>query len=343
MRIVLVMRVVLAAAAVCAVAASARGTTSGFAGLIAFTRYRLQDSPIWSEIWVARPDGSHARRVSHSARAVEDDGSQWSPRGDWIAFQRCPASGPCSVWLVHPDGGAQHRIAACTVHGGCNDSGISFAPDGRHVVFVRDWGVVRHGSVPDDDQIDHSAVVETDLGGGHVRTLLRTDDYTGGFGSPRISTNGKQLLFDRYGWNPARITPDVLSIANLDGSREHRVIPRNMQARTGSWSADGSTILFEPSRPAVSELTPGSNLYTVRPDGTQLRRRTDVGAYHYVIAGAFSPDGRSIVFATDANATPNPRGGTFADIYTLRLDGGTKQPVTRSANLDGWPSWGRSP
>ena len=311
-------------------------------GRIAFTRYRLQNSPIWSEIWVAQPDGSHAFKVSHSPKAVEDDQAHFSPDGRWIVFDRCATNAPCSVWIVRPDGSGQHRIAPCGAPGGCNDSAPSFAPDGRHVVFARDWGNVKHGSIPNDDQVDHSAMIESDLAGGHLRVLLHADGYTGGFSSPRISPDGKKLLFDRYGWNPALHTPDVLSVSNIDGSGEHRVTPRSMESRGGSWSPDSSTILFEPSRPNVGELTPGSNLYTVSENGNGLRRRTNVGPYHYVIGGSFSPDGRSIVFATDANATPNPRGGTFADIFTLRLDGGRPKPVTRSANLDGWPSWGNA-
>ena len=174
-------------------------------GLIAFTRYRLQDSPIWSEIWVARPDGSGARKISHSGNAVEDDGAQWSPRGDLVVFQRCPADKPCSVWVVRPNGSGQHLIAVCRSADECNYSNPSFAPDGKHVVYVHDWGVVKQGTIPDDDQIDHSAIVETDLDGGHLRILRRADGYTGGFLSPRISPNGKLLLFDQYGWSPSAI------------------------------------------------------------------------------------------------------------------------------------------
>ena len=334
------MRALIVASIVCAVAASAGTATTRSDGLIAFTRYRLQDSPIWSEIWVARPDGSGARKISHSARAAEDDGSQWSPRGDWVAFDRCPGSGLCSVWLVHPDGSAQHRIAACGERGGCNDSGISFAPDGRHVVFVREWGVVRQGSVPDDDQIDHSTVVETDLDGGHLRTLLRADGYTGGFASPRFAPGGRALLYDQYGWNPARRVPDVLYVSSPDGSNRHRVTPARLPAGSGSWSPDGRTILFKPALPNVDELTPGTDLYSVAADGSHLVQLTHVGAYHYVLAGAFSPDGKSIVYATDAGAAPNPLGRTFADVFTLRLGAKHPLPVTRTANLDGWPSWG---
>lgn len=93
-------------AAVLTAPASASNTTSRdhSSGLIAFTRYRFQNSPLWSEIWVARPDGSHAVKVSHSPKAAEDDQAQFSPDGRWIVFDRCTQDGPCSVWLVHPNG-----------------------------------------------------------------------------------------------------------------------------------------------------------------------------------------------------------------------------------------------
>ena len=41
----------------------AHATTPGTNGLIAFTRYRLQNNPLWSEIFVADPDGRGERRL----------------------------------------------------------------------------------------------------------------------------------------------------------------------------------------------------------------------------------------------------------------------------------------
>src|ERR1700731_3313426 len=94
-----------------AAAAFAHATTPGRDGMIAFTRYRLQNSPIWSEIFVAHPDGRGLRRGSHSTVAVEDDQAHWSPDGNWIVFDRCTSKGPCSVWLVHSDGTGQRRLS----------------------------------------------------------------------------------------------------------------------------------------------------------------------------------------------------------------------------------------
>ena len=94
----------------------AHATAPGKNGLIAFTRWRLQDNPLWSEIFVANPDGTGERQVSHSTSAVEDNHAHWSPDGKWIVFDRCTANGPCSLWLVRPDGAGQHRLSPpCSV------------------------------------------------------------------------------------------------------------------------------------------------------------------------------------------------------------------------------------
>src|SRR3954468_24737280 len=105
-------RLVALAACVAGVAAAtvalAHATTPGRNGMVAFTRYRLQNAPVWSEIFVAQPDGSGLRKVSHSSVAAEDDQAHWSPDGRWIVFDRCTSRGPCSLWLVRPDGTGQH-------------------------------------------------------------------------------------------------------------------------------------------------------------------------------------------------------------------------------------------
>jgi Tol biopolymer transport system component len=327
-----------------ALTALAKATTPGQNGLIAFTRYRLQNAPIWSEIFVANPDGSGARRVSHSPTAVEDDQAHWSPDGKWIVFDRCTSNGPCSLWLVRPDGTAQRRLSppcptsrplsACP-----DDGGPSFAPDGRHVVFTHEWGHVKR--TPLGDQIEHSAIATVDLEGKHLAILRQLAPYAGDLQAPRISPNGKLIVFDRY--NSASAHPaggDALFVTSLNGGPSRQLTPWRLGAGSPDWSPDSKQVLFKRSVPGAGELTPGTNLYTIGVNGTGLRRVTNVGAGHYVLAGSFSPDGTSIVYATDLAATDNPRGNTFADIDTMPLAGGRPTRVTHAANLDGWPSWG---
>lgn len=47
----------------------------------------------------------------------------------------------------------------------------------------------------------------------------------------------------------------------------------------------------------------------------------------------------SIRFERAPPPTSTPR-APFADIFTTRIDGTNLTPVTRTPNLDGWPTWG---
>ena len=325
---------------------AAEATAPGKNGMIAFTRYRLQDKPLRSEIFVVQPDGSGLRKVSHSAVAVEDDQAHWSPNGRWIVFDRCMSKGPCSVWLVRPDGSGQRRLSpTCPPNrppSACLDeAGPSFAPDGRHVVFTLAWGSVKKTSL--GDEVEHSAIATVDLEGKHLTILRQLPPYAGDLQAPRISPDGKLIVFDRY--NSAFAHPaggDALFISSISGGPARQLTPWRLSAGSPDWSPDSKQVLFKVGIPGVGELNPGSNLYEIGVAGTGMRQITNVGNSHYVLAGSFSPDGTSIVYATDLAATANPIGNTFADIDTMPLAGGRPTQVTHAANLDGWPSWGPS-
>ncbi|MGA8941619.1 MAG: hypothetical protein WB502_02735 [Thermoactinomyces sp.] len=304
-------------------------------GLIAFTRYRLQNDPLWSEIWVVRPDGSHPVKISHSPTAVEDDQAHFSPDGRWIVFDRCTHDGPCSVWLVHPDGTGQVRVKVQCAEPTCDDSNASFAPDGRHLVVEHEWGAVKHGTITDNDQIEHSSIVETNLDGSGAVVLRELDSWQGGFEAPRLTPNGRTLLFRSYTWHPDRITPDALYVASRKRGPARRITPLKLWASGGEISPDGQHVLFR-STYESGELTPGNAMYTVSINGRGLRRLIAPSFSSYVLTGSYSPDGQSIVFATNEGAT-----GTFADVFTLDVATGRRMQVTHTPNLDGWPTWGR--
>jgi Tol biopolymer transport system component len=333
------------AAAIAAVAGAALGVTRGAAaaprgklaggdGLIAFTRYRFQNSPLWSEIWVAHPDGSGALKVSHSGKAVEDDGAQFSPDGRWIVFTRCP-KGPCEVWRVHPDGSGQSQLRVSCPAGSCNDSGVSVAPDGRHMLLVQDWGPLKQGTIPDNDQTEHSAIVETALDGSHRHVIRQLDNWRGGFEAPRLGPDGNTLIWRGYSWHPGRITPDAVYLWGLSGGPAAPITPAKLWASGGEFSPDGKHVLFRSTTPRGGELAPGNAIYVRDLDPPRLHRLTTPNSVTYFLTGAYSPDGGSIVYATGTT-------GGLADIFTLDLTTGERVQMTHTRNLDGWPTWGRA-
>ncbi len=71
------------------------------------------------------------------------DGTQprWSPRGDWIAWERHdPLLGQGAVWVVHPDGTTAQRISPAEIP--FNDFGLSWSPDGHWLIAISRFGPV---------------------------------------------------------------------------------------------------------------------------------------------------------------------------------------------------------
>ena len=324
---------VLAAVGVGALVSEAEATGPGKNGKIAFRRY-FDDAHTWGAIFVSNADGTGSRQVTRPPRGVFDDYPDWSPNGSLLVFQR--SGSPFAVYTVKRDGSRLTRVSPpCSASGPdietkCEDGGsASFLPDGRHVVYTRATGTVRH--FPNWDQIEHSDIVVRDLDGANPRVLIRSRPFGGDQLSPQFSPDGSRFVYERV--NSPLSKPAhrrALFVVDADGSRQRQLTPWRMNAGDGAdWSPDGSRILFR------SQLDTGrqSQLYTIRPDGTHLRRVTSFRKGTLLLSASFSPDGQRIVFSKAG------RGGK-ADVFVMRADGTRIRPITQTALWDSAPDWG---
>jgi len=71
------------------------------------------------------------------------------------------------------------------------------------------------------------------------------------------------------------------------------------------------------------------DIYTSKPDGSDLQRLTDYGVY--TAEGILSPDGTSIVFTSTKDGD--------LDIYTMNVDGTNVKQLTNTRGYDGGPWW----
>ena len=154
-----------------------------------------------------------------------------------------------------------------------------------------------------------------------------------------FSADGRQLVFQST--RDGR-TCDQQYVMNVDGSGLRRVSTGTGKTTCGFFYAGDQRVLFgsshalqtecparpDPSKGYVWRLDP-FDIYTARPDGSDLRRLTEYGVY--TAEGVVSPDGKRIVFTSLKDGD--------LDIYTMNVDGSDVKRLTTTPGYDGGPWW----
>lgn len=203
---------------------------------------------------------------------------------------------------------------------------------------------------------------------------------TGGWnGHPHYSPDGTQIVFTQSSDIGG---PGSVVIISADGTNVRRLSLATLSPRDADWSPDGSRIVFTDNvRAFVGDSSiVRINVYSVRPDGTDLRQLTtdDVSNQRSKDRGGrWSPDGKTIL--TDANgslllvpvdgsatrlitiasgAILNPGDGAWSpdgewivfsgqsstgfDLYIVRTDGTSPHRVIDTPGVwEGAADWGR--
>lgn len=168
----------------------------------------------------------------------------------------------------------------------------------------------------------------------HLRNI-RQLTFGGNNAEAYFSPSGKQLIFQRQ--EPGAGC-DQQYLMNVDGSGTRRVSNGLGRTTCGYFYQGGRRILYSstfedsPHCPPPADRSQGYvwplgrfEIYTARPDGSDLHRLTHNDAYD--AEATVSPDGRRVVFTST-------RDGDI-DLYTMNVDGSDVRRVTRRVGYDG--------
>ena len=340
----LVIAALLTGSAVVLPTSSAAGQAAASArvGTIAFMR--LLPRPVFAgRLFTVRPDGSGLRPVTPLSTKVYS--YAWSPDGMLIAY----IDQQLSLWLVHPDGTGRRLLLPSSR---LSTVGLSWSPDGKQLAIVSPGANARHAGcgttlyvIPIDGgepvSLPQTRVVGCDLAwsprgneiaydhGGAI-SLTRADG-TGhpqvlhyGGGGPQWSADGKQLAFNVLNGFASRYR--AFGVVDADGKNFHVVTTHAYTEYPFAWSPSGRRILYGSAD--------HKGIYVIGADALNNHMVTrDSPSQADYGALAWSPDGGSIVYATDRTGN--------GDLYVIGADGRGKVQLTNTPDTDIDPSWAR--
>ena len=122
----------------------------------------------------------------------------------------------------------------------------------------------------------------------------------------------------------------ALFIVKANGTGVRQVTPWALRAGgRADWSSDGRRIVFR----TIPLDDVGGDIYTIRPDGSGLRRLTHFPPTVRLGELGFSPDEKRIVFSMGPD---NSR-----DMFVMSANGGRIKPVAQTELSENSPDWGR--
>jgi len=270
-------------------------------------------------IFLVRTDGTGLHRLPPIDFVGSEIRPTWSRDGKRIAFIRghLAAEGG-ELWTINADGTKPERLFACEQP--CNSIGQpQWAPDGSAVYFNLDADVPADGGPPLRFALWRYSLLTHRA----EAVLSRTDGMTAEW--IRLSLDGTQAVFVR-----ARLTPDGVAavfVADLGTSKERRITHWDLHPAYPDWSTTGQIVFNGHDLRAEPDTTEAANLYTIHPDGSNLREITAFGPNDTrATQPRWSGDGQGIAFTLVSRVASDPFG--LRQLAFINADGSGQRWLT---------------
>jgi Tol biopolymer transport system component len=266
------------------------------------------------------PDGSDETVLLDERKLEAQD---WSPDGSRLLVVRYDEG---SLSVIEPDGSETTLVRLEDDAFFSVDA--SFSPDGATVVYT---------TTPDPDNSPSQMWTIASDGSEEPRLVLESDQSLGPGGSlgytwlyePTYSPDGTQIAYID-GWYDSTHS---LRVVNADGTDLRVLFDATTPPFDGGhvrgveWSPDGSLIAI-----AGGPEGDGSGIYTIRPDGTELRLLIPEAA-----SPAWSPDGSLIAYSPEDISSEHSEGW---GVWVANADGSNARMISAIGQVGPWNTGG---
>jgi Tol biopolymer transport system component len=273
-------------------------------------------------IYLVRPDGTDVRFPIRGVPAGVQEHPEWSPDGTRLLFTVTENEETEDIWLADAATWEARRVVDCVAPCTSADE-PAWSPDGSTIAFQR---------LVEQDGGFTSTLELLDVATGATRVVLEAPARRGIL-APRWAPTGDRIVVELLelagDGADAEMAGDGLAMVDLAAAKPSldEIVAPDRFSNNPDWSPHGDLIVF--SSPAEGGEPGGrlSDLWTVRPDGSDPTRVTDVAAAGgSAIHPTFTPDGERILFVLD-----DPAAGRMAVIATVHLDGSDLGPATATS------------
>ena len=248
-----------------------------------------------------------------------------SPDGRTLAVsERTPSGDRMALVLWNTDGTNPRRVYRDDV----TVMGLEWSRDGRWLVFGA-------GSFFERRTIEPSQIMVMRPDGSDAHAVTKGP---GNAGFPSWSPDGTQIVYRLWTDNEQGEGLRIVDVA----TGESRVLTTEYDTLP-LWSPKGDVIMF--TRYAGDERFPYDefDIYTIRPDGTDVKRLTDAEGND--AHSSWSPDGNYILWSSSRFGfkdeaplvinQPQP----YAELFIMNADGSNQRPLTDNQYEEGTPAW----